>query len=122
MRRGGRRARGLIQNPARCAFDPDALVPSLLTEAQATAIKTVLAPVTDSSGRLIYPGSSGSAASERATQAPHPTAPQPWGAAPLAFSPAWPASWFLAYNVFSYLGLYERNRGKLPGGQAALAA
>ncbi len=33
---------GLIQNPAACAFDPQSLVPSLLTQAQADAFKTFL--------------------------------------------------------------------------------
>jgi feruloyl esterase len=109
---------GLIQNPALCAFDPDALVPSLLTQDQATAIKTILAPVTDSTGHLIYPGSPISdlfspysfasiAIDELSTQAPDPTASQPWGAPPLTFGTGGPGNWYLAYNMLDYLGLYE---------------
>lgn len=49
---------GLIQNPAKCAFDPDSLVPGTLTQAQADALKVFFRPATDEKGRAIYPGSS----------------------------------------------------------------
>ena len=48
---------GLIQNPGKCSFDPQSLVPATLTQAQADAFKIFMAPVTDSHGRTIYPGS-----------------------------------------------------------------
>jgi len=38
---------GLIQNPAKCAFNPDALVPETLTQKQADALKLIMKPVTD---------------------------------------------------------------------------
>ena len=49
---------GLIQNPARCAFDPQSLVPDTLTQAQANAFKTFLRATSDGHGHVIYPGSS----------------------------------------------------------------
>jgi Tannase and feruloyl esterase len=49
---------GLIQNPAACSFDPDALVPATLTQKQADALKVYLGPVTDTNGHLVFPGSS----------------------------------------------------------------
>jgi feruloyl esterase len=109
---------GIIQNPARCAFDPDSLVPSVLTRAQADAIKTIIAPVTDPAKNLIYPGSPVSdlfgqwgplklPVLENATPAPHPMDPQPWGAPPLTFGVQSPLSWYIAYNAIDYLGLYQ---------------
>jgi len=109
---------GLIQNPAKCAFNPDTLVPSVLTQAQADAIKTIIAPVTDTSGHLIYPGSSVSdyftdpaeiADDENNTPAPAPTAAQPWGSFPLSSAYPSPANWRLASNIIGYLGLYDPN-------------
>jgi feruloyl esterase len=47
---------GLIQNPARCSFDPDALVPSTLTQGQAETLEVYLGATRDRRGRLIYPG------------------------------------------------------------------
>lgn len=49
---------GLIQNPAKCSFDPQTLVPGTLTQAQADAIGIYLRAVRDERGRLIFPGSS----------------------------------------------------------------
>ena len=109
---------GLIQNPARCAFNPDSLVPSVLTQAQADAIRTIIAPVTDSDGNLIYPGSpvsdllapygpTGFPVNENATPAPNPTDAQPWGAPPLNIFGASPLNWYEAYNIIDLLGLYQ---------------
>ena len=109
---------GLIQNPARCAFNPDSLVPSVLTQAQADAIKTIIAPVTDSDGNLIYPGSPVSnllapygsgklPVNENPAPAPNPMDAQPWGAAPLAIGVQSPLNWYEAYNVIGYLGLFQ---------------
>ncbi len=51
-------ADGLIQNPAKCTFQPDALVPETLTQKQADALKLIMSPVRDEHGKLIYPGAS----------------------------------------------------------------
>lgn len=48
-------ADGLIQNPAKCAFDPNALVPETLTQKQASALKLIMSPVRDEQGKLISP-------------------------------------------------------------------
>ncbi len=109
---------GLIQNPARCAFNPDSLVPSVLTHAQADAIKTIISSVTDSTGHLIYPGSPVSdlfgtyafasvADDENSTPAPDPTAAQPWGSPPLGLTSTSPINWHLVYNIIDYLALYQ---------------
>ena len=108
---------GLIQNPARCAFDPGSLVPSVLTQGQADAIKTIIAPVTDSEGKLIYPGSPVSdlfalyadlyPVDENPTPAPDPAAAQPWGEPPLAILQVSPLNWYEAYNIIDLLGLYQ---------------
>jgi feruloyl esterase len=111
---------GLIQNPARCAFEPNSLVPSVLTQAQADAIKTIIAPVTDTDGNLIYPGSPVSdlfapygptqyPVDENSTPAPNPTNAQPWGAPPLAIFQTSPLAWYEAYNIIDLLGLYQPN-------------
>ena len=47
---------GLIQNPVRCSFDPDTLVPLTLTQNQADSLKVYLSATRDRRGRLIYPG------------------------------------------------------------------
>jgi feruloyl esterase len=47
---------GLIQNPALCSFDPDALVPGTLTQGQAETLKAYFGATRDRRGRLIYPG------------------------------------------------------------------
>ena len=86
---------GLIQNPIACNFDPQALVPGTLTQAQADAFKVFAAPVRDAQGHAIYPGSP--LADLTATDGPaggfvgwvttpkppaDPKAAEPWGAAP----------------------------------------
>jgi feruloyl esterase len=48
---------GLIQNPAKCDFDPQSLVPATLTQAQADAFKVFIRATTDARGHPIYPGS-----------------------------------------------------------------
>lgn len=82
---------GLIQNPAKCAFDPQTLVPDTLTQAQADAFKTFLRATQDAAGHAIYPGSSisdlaaadGSLGGFRGwveSQPPtDPAAAEPWG-------------------------------------------
>jgi Tannase and feruloyl esterase len=106
---------GLIQDPAKCAFNPDTLVPGTLTQAQANALKLIIAPVQDSKGGLVYPGSPISyeaapgnslLSDELATPAPSPTADQPWGPFPAIPSPA-PGNWGLAVDVISLLGYYD---------------
>ena len=77
---------GLIQNPARCAFDPASLVPDTLTPEQANALKLVLQSVTDSDGKLAYPGSpvgdlgSNLITSEGAAPAADAASTTPWSA------------------------------------------
>jgi feruloyl esterase len=86
---------GLIQNPGKCSFDPQSLVPATLTQAQADAFKTFMAPVTDQQRHAIYPGSpiSDLAATDGpaggfvgwvVTPSPpaDPSAAEPWGAKP----------------------------------------
>ena len=85
-------ADGLIQNPAQCNFDPQSLVPSTLTQAQADAFKVFMAPVRDAEGHAIYPGSpitdlsasDGPAGGflgwvETPAPAADPSAAEPWG-------------------------------------------
>ena len=106
---------GLIQDPAKCAFNPDTLVPGTLTQPQANALKRIIAPVEDSKGGLVYPGSPISyeaapgnslLSDELGTPAPFPTADQPWGPFPATPSPA-PGNWGLAVDVISLLGYYD---------------
>lgn len=110
---------GLVQNPARCAFDPDSLVPDVITQAQADAIKTIIAPVRDSGGRFLYPGSPISEflaaygpanipVNQNPEPAPNSTGPLPWGEQPLAiFGGASPLNFFEVYNVINLLGLRD---------------
>ena len=83
---------GLIQNPAMCSFDPDGLVPSTLTQAQADALEIFIRAVRDDRGRLLHPGSSVSDLSDASgfggfipftelTAAVNPGSAQPWGTA-----------------------------------------
>ena len=95
---------GLIQNPARRAFDPDSLVPSVLTRTQADAIRTIIAPVSS----LLAPyGPAEIPVNENATPAPNPVDAQPWGAPPPTIGIGSPLNWYEAYNVTALLGLYQ---------------
>jgi feruloyl esterase len=108
-------ADGLIQNPAKCAFQPDALVPETLTQKQADALKLIMSPVRDEQGKLIYPGASvGNLGQDNITvrgptnyleTAPvDPTSAKPWGDAAL------PANWSLAQNILMKLGYYDAGK------------
>jgi len=106
-------ADGLIQNPSRCSFNPDALVPSVLTRRQADALQSTIEPVRDDKGKFIYPGSSVSnfaqiglpanavPVNELDTPPVNPTGSHPWGNA----DP--PPNWHLAMGIISYLGFYD---------------
>jgi feruloyl esterase len=108
-------ADGLIQNPAKCTFQPDALVPESLTQKQADALKLIMSPVRDEQGKLIYPGASvGNLGQENVTvrgatnylETPpsDPKSAKPWGEAPL------PANWSLAQNILMKLGYYDAGK------------
>jgi feruloyl esterase len=108
-------ADGLIQNPAKCAFQPDALVPETLTQKQADALKLIMSPVRDEQGKLIYPGASvGNLGQDNMTvrgptnylETPpaDPTSAKPWGDAAL------PANWSLAQNILMKLGYYDAGK------------
>jgi feruloyl esterase len=105
-------ADGLIQNPAKCAFQPDALVPETLTQKQADALKLIMTPVRNEQGKLIYPGASvGNLGQNNVTvrgmtnylDAPpaDPTTAKPWGDGTV------PANWSLAQNILMKLGYYD---------------
>src|SRR3984893_16251510 len=81
---------GLIQNPAKCAFNPDALVPETLTQKQADALKLIMKQGSDHKGNLVYPGASVSnlghvnssprgPVSQLETLAANPASARPWG-------------------------------------------
>jgi feruloyl esterase len=103
---------GLIQNPARCSFDPDSLVPNSLTRQQADALKLIIKPVSDEKGHNIYPGSSvsnlgqfgsspGGPINELETPPTDPAGAKPWGSAGI------PTNWNLAIGIISNLGYYD---------------
>ena len=105
-------ADGLIQNPAHCAFNPDALVPGTLTQKQADALKLIMKPVTDEKGNLVYPGSSvGNLGQVQSSPrgpvnqlempAVNPASARPWGQA------APPGNWNLATGILLALGYYD---------------
>jgi feruloyl esterase len=105
-------ADGLIQNPTKCAFNPDALVPETLTQKQADALKLIMKPVTDEKGNLVYPGSSVSnlgqantsprgPVNQLETPAANPGSARPWGDA----TP--PGNWNLATGILLSLGYYD---------------
>ena len=104
---------GLIQNPGKCSFDPQSLVPATLTQAQADAFKIFMRAVTDAHGRTIYPGSpiaslaaadgpAGGFVGWVVTPAPpaDPAAAEPWGAAP-------PVLWAAAEGFTKYMDLHD---------------
>jgi feruloyl esterase len=101
---------GLIQNPAMCSFNPDSLVPSTLTQAQADALKIFIRGVRDDRGRLLHPGSSVSDLSAPGGFFPwaesvlpvDPAAAQPWGAAA-------PISWRIADSTIRYIVVRDPN-------------
>jgi feruloyl esterase len=108
-------ADGLIQNPAKCAFQPDALVPETLTQKQADALKLIMSPVRDEQGKLIYPGASvGNLGQDNMTvrgatnylDAPpsNPASGKPWGDATV------PANWSLAQNILMKLGYFDAGK------------
>jgi feruloyl esterase len=108
-----RLADGLIQDPARCSFNPNALVPSILTQRQADALKATIEPVRDEKGKFIYPGSSvsnfaqtglptkGTPVNELDTPPVDPTVSHPWGGADA------PPNWHLAIGIILHLGFYD---------------
>ena len=103
---------GLIQNPAKCSFDPQSLVPATLTQAQADAFKLFMRATEDAHGHAIYPGSSISdlAATDgpaggfmgwvEAAPANDPGAAEPWGSRP-------PVLWAAAEGFTKYFDLYD---------------
>ena len=104
---------GLIQNPAKCSFDPQSLVPAILTQAQADAFKVFMKPLTDPSGHTLYPGSpmsdltaaDGPAGGflgwvETPSPAGDPAAAEPWGEKP-------PVLWAASDGFVKYLDLYD---------------
>ena len=108
-------ADGLIQNPAKCAFNPSALVPETLTQKQADALKMIMNPVRDEQGKLIYPGASvGNLGQVNMTvrgatnylDAPpsDPASANPWGDAPV------PANWSLCQNILMKLGYSDAGK------------
>jgi feruloyl esterase len=103
---------GLVQNPAKCAFNPDALVPETLTQKQADALKVIMKPVSDEKGNLVYPGSSvgnlgqvnsspRGPVNQLETPASNPASARPWGDA----TP--PGNWNLATGILLALGYYD---------------
>jgi feruloyl esterase len=108
-------ADGLIQNPAKCTFQPDALVPETLTQKQADALKLIMSPVRDEQGKLIYPGASvgnlgqdnitvRGATNYLETPPADPKSAKPWGDATV------PANWSLAQNILMKLGYYDAGK------------
>jgi feruloyl esterase len=108
-------ADGLIQNPAKCAFQPDALVPETLTQKQADALKLIMSPVRDEQGKMIFPGASvGNLGQDNMTvrgatnylETPpvDPTSAKPWGDATV------PANWSLSQNILMKLGFQDAGK------------
>jgi feruloyl esterase len=103
-------ADGLIQNPAKCSFDPDSLVPGTLTQAQADALKVYFETLKDGSGNVIYPGNTVSDLStagfegqdEFRTAPTNPNAAEPWGAAGVG-----PTAWTLGDPGTRYYVEYD---------------
>jgi len=101
---------GLIQNPAKCAFDPSTLVckagatEDCLTPAQADTIKRYFEPVRSRGGRLATPGFAvtdlggrgGAAAWTTGATAPNLSDPELWPTGA-------PAGWLFANHIVQYL-------------------
>ena len=49
-------ADGLIQNPAKCSFNPNQLVPGTLTSDQANTLQSYISALRDDEGKVIYEG------------------------------------------------------------------
>ena len=107
---------GLIQNPAKCSFDPQSLVPSVLTQTQADAFKTFMRPgdrrarphalsrIADQrprggrrTGRRVHGMGRG-----RRRRRPDPAAAEPWGARP-------PVLWAAAEGFIKPIDLRDPN-------------
>lgn len=101
---------GLIQNPALCSFDPHALVPRVLSEAQAEGLERYLEAIIDSFGRPVAPGmivgsyaSSGfEGQAEISMPAADPSAAQPWGGTGLG-----PSAWVIGDAGIRYYVEYD---------------
>lgn len=110
-------ADGLIQNPAKCAFDAHTLVtpsctqsdPTCLTADQADTVNAYFTALRDERGRLVYPGSSvtdlsgagGAALWSTGFVAPTDfAAKEPWGDS--GFNPA-PLSWQFVDHITQFL-------------------
>ena len=108
-------ADGLIQNPAKCTFQPDALVPETLTQKQADALKLIMSPVRDEQGKLVYPGASVGNLGQDNTTVRGPTnyletpPTDPKSAKPFGDA-AVPANWSLAQNILMKLGYYDAGK------------
>jgi feruloyl esterase len=78
---------GLIQNPAKCAFNPRSLVPGTLTAAQAEALEFYLKELFDTRGNPVAPGmpvgnyatAGFEGEAEISTPAVDPDGAEPWG-------------------------------------------
>ncbi|SPE19955.1 Feruloyl esterase [Burkholderiales bacterium] len=104
---------GLIQNPARCSFDPASLVcrngatTNCLTWAQANTLKSYISALRDEQGDLIYPGASISdltGGMDVWTIGLVPptdfSANEPWGGT--GFSPA-PVAWQFVDHIMKFI-------------------
>jgi feruloyl esterase len=99
---------GLIQNPAKCSFDPNVLVPGILTSDQAKTLKSYISATRDDEGNVIYEGAaitdlSGGGMDLWSIGFVVPTsftANEPWNT--LGFAPS-PLSWQFADNFLKYV-------------------
>src|SRR5262249_6758377 len=114
---------GLIQNPAKCAFDPKTLVtatctaadPTCLTAEQGRTLATYFTALHAEDGSLVYPGQSvsdlggGDGMDLWSIGFVPPTsftAPEPWGNQ--GFSPA-PISWQFVDHIIKYIVTRDPN-------------
>jgi feruloyl esterase len=99
---------GLIQNPAKCSFDPDSLVGSLLTQGQADTLEVYFSALHDDDGHVIYTGAaitdlSGGGMDAWTTGFVPPSdfnANEPWGN--IGFTPA-PIAWQFVDHFIKFL-------------------